>query len=46
MENEGESYILGIDLFFMCVTHLLIVLTKEEATLDLALSSIQGLIET
>lgn len=41
MKNEGKSYIQFIDFFFMCVTHLLIELTKKEA-----LSSIQGLIKT
>lgn len=46
MENEGKSYILCIDFFFVCVTHLLIELAKEEATLDLVLSSIQGLMKT
>lgn len=30
MENEGKSYMLCIDLLFMCVlTHLLTELTKE-----------------
>lgn len=46
MENEGKSYILCIDFFFLCVIPLLIELTKEVATLDLVLSSIQGLIKT